>query len=191
MFEGRWKDAEEMRHSIPIFLLSLSAAVCFSASALAQDDREKVNAAVRFLLAGTDRLTSDEYDKFWKMMPEVVNEDRNEIIAAMREMFSDSLELQKYTWACAKQAWLTQRVPGCPEAFNLFKKMRKRAIRNGIPTDTWEDSLENIKRLLAAASSRSIVKSYDNREVELSLELINSTIATMELRFSRLSDALK
>lgn len=159
--------------------------------ASAQPERERINAAFEFLMSGTQKLTKSEYDAFWKMMPQMSPSEKAKLIETFKPDIADGLEYQRNLWVCARTAWVSARTPNCDDAFRVFDRMIKRAKAQGISTDAMMDSLENSKRLLSSAASHGVLKSYDGRETPLSLQLINTTINSLDVKFSRVRDGLK
>lgn len=173
--------------------LSILALISFSQASdvYSQSVREQSEAAIGYLLAGDKKLTKNEYEYFWKMLPPMSNSEKDKLIAFLKPEIADGLEYQKNLWVCVRDAWITQRTPECKSAFKIFEKMVSRSKSLGRSTEPMMDSLENSKRLLTAAASRNSMKSYNGQEVYLSLDVINQTISKLDIKFSRVKDALK
>lgn len=163
----------------------------FANWASAQPERERINAALEFLMSGTQKLTKSEYDAFWKIMPEMSSSEKVKLIETFKPEIADGLEYQRNLWMCARTAWISARTPNCDDAFRVFDRMIKRTKAQRISTDVMMDSLENSKRLLSSAASHGVLKSYDGKEISLSLQLIETTINSMDVKFSRVRDGLR
>lgn len=159
--------------------------------AYAESNRLRTEAAIGFLMSGEQKLTKSEYDTFWKMMPPISAAEKSRFIEFIKPDLVDGLEYQRNLWICAKEAWITKRTPNCESAFKVFDRMLKKTKSQGLSVAPMMDSLENSKRLLSASASRSVLKGYDGKEVSLSLDLISSTINTMDVKFSRVRDGLR
>jgi hypothetical protein len=177
-----------------LLIAALSPFLCLALlfrPASAEEMTDQVTSAMRYLMEGSEKLTKQEYETFWRMMPKLSQSDRKGIVKSLKFDVADGLEYQRNLWRCARDGWVRQRITNCPDAFKIHERMIARSKSEGTPIGPMMDALENSKRLLAAASTRTSLRSHDGREVDMSLELIDSTMKTLDMKYSRVRDALK
>lgn len=146
--------------------------------------------AVAALYAGTGKITKEEYDAFWDKVGVKNHEEKEQVIGFMKSNFLLIQDYQREVWNCARQAWDARTVPAC-------NKMREKLhqVQTNFKKIGQEESLTRLTRssdsIINAAATRGIFTMSSGQEGQMSLELIESTTASLDALFSRFEQILK
>lgn len=145
--------------------------------------------SMRKIATGHGKITKAEYDAFWGDLGLTTTAQKSQVIGVMRQNFLAVQDYQKELWKCAKQAWITQKVPACERAQAKLVTIRKNMKDSG--QSPMLQSMETQgEEVLNAAAKRSTIKAGNGFDLQLSLEVIEDTSRTVEQVFSRFDQVL-
>lgn len=178
----------DIRLIICVFLCSFS--LCVFANENAKSDLA-FKEAIQIVVNGKGDLTKSEYDAFWKLLPVKTLKEKENLIQFIKENYVDLMLYQKNVWACAKEAWLLEKVPVC----ELIEEYEQNILGNlkqaNLDTKSFDVASENARRLISSSAKHTSFQSVQGEKVNLSLQLINETHSSLTDAFNRLAQALK
>lgn len=173
----------------------LSILICisclFSTNAFANSSlSSSAGSAVAGLYAGTGKISKEQYDAFWDKVGVKSRSEKEQVIGFMRDNFLLIQDYQIQVWKCAEQAWTARKVPTCNKMRTKLGQVQANFKKVG-----QEDSLTRLTRssdsVINAAATHGKFTMSNGHEGQMSLELIQSTGASLDALFSRFEQVLK
>ncbi len=163
--------------------------IFFIVSAYADFDNEKkeIQKAVKEILQKDGLATKEDAEKFWKRIPN--NAEAEKAMSYMvNEYLQPTNQVQYEMWFCVKQAWIEKKTNNCTKAKNFILQIEKKMGKENF------DSTNNLRKLTllihTSAKNENNFK-FGSEEYELSLDVINKTIARIDQATENLKFVIK
>ncbi len=163
--------------------------IFFIVSAYADFDVEKreIQTAIKEILQKDGLATRDDAEKFWKRIPKNTEAEKA-MNSLVNEYLQPTNQVQYEMWFCIKKAWIEKKKNSCPKAKKFMLEVEKNIGKENFNSS---NNLRILSLLInASAKNESYIK-VEDVEYELSLNVINETIARIEEATDNLKFVIK
>ena len=163
--------------------------ILFTVSAYADFDIEKkeIQIAVKEILQKDGLATKEDAEKFWKRIPNNAEAEKA-MNYLVNEYLQPTNQVQYEMWFCAKKAWIEKKTNNCTKAKRLIVEIEKKIGKENF------DSTNNLRKLKLLIQTSAKNESYfkvEGVEYDLSLNVINKTIARIDEATDNLKFVIK
>ncbi len=161
----------------------------FAISSYADFEIEKkdIQIAIKEILQKDGVATNEDAEKFWKRIPKN-SEAEKAMNFLVNEYLTPTNQVQYEMWFCARTAWIEKKINSCPNAKSQMLDIEKKIGKENFDAT---NNLKKLTQLIQNAAKNENRFKIEDVEYELSLDVINKTIARIDKATENLKFVIK